>query len=106
MNDVLERILQLTEQRNWSKYKLAKESDIPLSSLNSLFAKNNQPTIPTLQKICNGLGITLSDFFDNETPSLPKTFLSHEDKKMLQLYHSLNRRDKKIIQLLLQEMQK
>ena len=33
---------------------LAKESDIPYSSLNSLFLKNNQPTLSTLEKICKG----------------------------------------------------
>ena len=49
MNDVLQKIKELMEERGWSLYKLAKESGIPYSSLNSLFQKNNQPTITTLE---------------------------------------------------------
>ena len=51
MNDTLMKIQKLMNERNWSLYKLAKESDIPYSSLNSLFLKNNQPTLSTLEKI-------------------------------------------------------
>ena len=50
MNDTLKRINELLDKRNWTLYKLAKESDIPYSSLSSMFQKNNQPTIATLEK--------------------------------------------------------
>ena len=50
MNDTLMKIQKLMNERNWSLYKLAKESDIPYSSLNSLFLKNNQPTLSTLDE--------------------------------------------------------
>ena len=53
-NYVLSRIKELLEQRNWSLYKLAHEASIPYSSLNSLFQKNNQPTVATVEKICAG----------------------------------------------------
>ena len=65
MNDVLKRITSLMNHKNWTLYKLAKESDIPYSSLNSMFQKNNQPTISTLEKICKAFNITLSEFFSN-----------------------------------------
>ena len=50
LNKTLTKINLLLEQRHWSMYRLAKESGIPYSSLNSLFQKNNQPTISTLEK--------------------------------------------------------
>ena len=73
MNDTLMKIQKLMNERNWSLYKLAKESDIPYSSLNSLFLKNNQPTLSTLEKICKGfhrptsilLHILYCDVFDD-----------------------------------------
>jgi len=48
LNKLLTKIQQLLDERNWSLYKLSKESHIPYSSLNSLFLKNNQPTVVTL----------------------------------------------------------
>ena len=63
MNEVLQQIQKCMSERNWTLYKLSKECDIPYSSLSSLFAKNNQPTISTLEKICDGFNITLSEFF-------------------------------------------
>ncbi len=68
MNRVLQRIKSLMDERQWSLYKLAKESGIPYSSLNSLFQKNNQPTISTLERICNGFHITMSEFFSDSAP--------------------------------------
>lgn len=47
MNDVLERIKKILDEKGWTLYKLSKETGIPYSSLNSLFNKNNQPTIST-----------------------------------------------------------
>jgi transcriptional regulator with XRE-family HTH domain len=61
--DILSRIKILRDERGWSNYKLAKEAGISENSLNNLFRRNNMPTIPTLESICKGFGITLSQFF-------------------------------------------
>ena len=60
--DIIDRISDLCQERNWSYYKLAKESDIAYSTLNTLLNKPNIPTIHTLVKICTGFAITLSQF--------------------------------------------
>lgn len=64
--DVLQRIRTLCDARGWSAYRLAKESKISTGSLNNLFRLNNQPSLTTLIAICNGLGITLSQFFTED----------------------------------------
>ena len=64
--DVIQHIQDLCKERNWSYYRLAKESDIPYSTLNNMMNRTNIPTIPTLQKLCDGFGITLSDFFQDQ----------------------------------------
>ena len=61
--DILARIRKLQDERGWSNYRLAKEADISENSLNNLFRRSNLPTIPTLEAICKGFGITLSQFF-------------------------------------------
>lgn len=61
--DVLARIRQLLDERNWSLYKLSKESGVPQSTLSNLFSRNNHPSINTLEVICKGFGISLAQFF-------------------------------------------
>lgn len=62
-NPILKRIKILYMKKGWSVYRLAKESKIAYSSLNNMFLRNTQPTIYTLEKICCGLGISMSEFF-------------------------------------------
>lgn len=97
LNNTLQKIKELTKERNWSIYKLAKESGIPYSSLNSLFQKNNQPTISTLEKICQGLHITLSEFFQDEIPYRVESFsFTNEELTIIKLYRSLNTQEQKL----------
>ena len=66
MMDALQRIKNLLDQYQWSTYKLSIKSDLPQSTLANMFARNNLPTLQTLEMICNGFGISLSQFFDYE----------------------------------------
>ena len=98
MNDILKRITSLMNSRNWTLYKLAKESDIPYSSLNSMFQKNNQPTISTLEKICKAFNITMSEFFSN-TPlnKKIKQDFSKVELELIQTFHNLSKSNQKLL---------
>ncbi len=97
LNKVLIKIQNLMNERNWTIYKLAKESDIPYSSLNSLFLKNNQPTISTLEKICAGFHITMAEFFSDEPPYRTQSYQFTEDElRIIAMYQSLNPHDKRL----------
>ena len=62
---VRDRILQLCEQRNMSINKLASVSALPPSSVkNSLYGKSQNPTLLTIKMLCDGLDITLGEFFN------------------------------------------
>ena len=78
-NEIIERIKSLCETRSWTFYRLAKESDITYSTLCTMLHKETSPSIPTLIKLCNGFGITLSEFFDiqNETAMLTASEKEH-----------------------------
>ena len=61
---VRDRILQLCEQRQMSIHKLAMISALPPSSIkNILYGKSRNPKVLTIKMICDGLGITLGEFF-------------------------------------------
>ena len=61
---VRDRILQLCEERNMSINKLATLSALPPSSVkNTLYGKSQNPKLLTIKLLCDGLGITLGEFF-------------------------------------------
>ncbi len=65
---VKERLLLLCEENKMSIHKLATESAVPPSTIkNILYGKSKNPGIVTLKMLCDGLGITLLEFFDTET---------------------------------------
>ena len=61
---VKNRILQLCGQRNISINKLATMCALPPSSIkNILYGKSQNPKLLTIKMICDGLDMTLSEFF-------------------------------------------
>ena len=63
---VRDRILRLCEGRNFSLSKLATESAIPKSSVkNIIYGKSKNPKLRTIKLICDGLEVTLGEFFSS-----------------------------------------
>lgn len=61
---IRDRILQPCGKRNITINKLATLSALPPSSVkNILYGKSKDPKIRTLKKLCDGLEITLGEFF-------------------------------------------
>ena len=58
------RIIELCNERNISINKLAIMSGVTQSTLNNIISgRNNSVTVSTLKKLCDGLEITICDFF-------------------------------------------
>ena len=89
--DVLERITQLRDERGWSNYRLAKESCISQTTLRNLYNRHTLPGIPTLEAICKGLGVTLSQFFAEGKEAVE---LNDEQIEMLNLWNTLDKEQK------------
>ncbi len=64
---VKNRIFELCDERNISINKLATICALPPSSLkNIIYGKSHNPKLLTIKIICDGLEITLAEFFDTE----------------------------------------
>ena len=64
---VRNRILQLCEARNMSINRLATVCALPPSSIkNILYGKSQNPKLLTVKMICDGLDMTLGEFFSTE----------------------------------------
>ena len=58
------RILRLCEERKISVNRLATLCALPPSSVkNILYGKSRNPKLLTIKLICDGLGLTLGEFF-------------------------------------------
>jgi len=99
--DILDRIKRLRDDRGWSNYRLAKEANISEGSLNNLFRLNNQPTIPTLEAICAGFDISLSQFFAEEDEAI---ILNAEQRELLAMWSVLNKEQKTALLELLKKI--
>lgn len=61
------RILELCKNHEITVNKLATISGITQSTLNNIVSgRNNSTTVSTIKKICDGLDITIQEFFDSD----------------------------------------
>ena len=100
--DVLEKIRKFRIERNWTEYQLAEKSELPQSTISSWYRKNQIPTIPSLEKICNAFGITLAQFFTDDYAEI--TPLTKQQSELLHEWNKLTEKQQKIIFQLLKEI--
>ena len=61
---IANRIIELCNQRNLNPSRLATFCGIDRSTIYSVIsAKSQKPEVATIKKICDGLNITLGEFF-------------------------------------------
>ncbi len=61
------RIQELCNERNITLNKLAIISGVTQSTLNNIVSgRNNSATVSTLKKLCDGLEISMIEFFQNK----------------------------------------
>ena len=103
---VIARIKELCSARGWTYYRLAKESEITYSTLSTMLNKENMPSIPTLEKLCKGFGISLCQFFADDNGW---SALSDEQKTHIVQWSQLDEKSKiaaeRYIAFLLHEQQ-
>jgi len=61
------RIIELCNERNITPNALSYRAAVPQSTIKSILNDESQnPGVVTIKKLCDGLGITLSDFFNTD----------------------------------------
>ncbi len=91
--DISARLEGILKERGWTKNKLAKRSGVTASTIAGIFNRNAIPTIATLEAICNGANISLSQFFAEEE-TLETVY---ETKKLCKLWKELTQEQRELI---------
>ncbi len=64
---VRQRIIQLCQECDISINKLSSISGVTQSTVNNIVSgRNNSATVSTIKKLCDGLGITIDEFFHSD----------------------------------------
>lgn len=61
--NTITRVYELLDDRALSLTKLAEMSGVAYSTIKMAESRNTQLGVDTIERICNALGITLSEFF-------------------------------------------
>ena len=84
--DILKKIDAERMKRNWSEYTLAKNSDITQSTISTWYRKHLQPSVASIEKICKGFGISLAEFFNDESSYM---YLTPQQSEIIELWDAL-----------------
>lgn len=68
---IVEKIQKLREEKGYTMNKLAKIAGISYTGYYHFETKKTDMNVQTLQKICNGLGISMCDFFYESVEHIP-----------------------------------
>ena len=83
MKDILAEITRYRESRGWTEYQLAERSGLPQSTISSWYRRKMMPSLPSLEKVCGALGITLAE--DEKT-----AVLSPREQELLRRWSRLS----------------
>lgn len=66
--EVVKRLLELIKAKKLNMTKLARLSAVPPSTVkNIIYGVSKNTGIVTLKLLCDGMGISITDFFDTDT---------------------------------------
>ncbi|MDF2838376.1 MAG: helix-turn-helix protein [Evtepia sp.] len=89
--DILKEIENMRLKRGWSIYTMAKECGLDQSTISAWYHKGRKPSVESLEKLCEGFGITMSRFFavDDELITLTR-----EQRELLNCWDALSKKQK------------
>ncbi len=77
-----------------SKYRLSQLTGISQSSIGKIIAKESLPTMPTVEKICDALGVTMAQFFAGM--DVPVS-LSESQQEVLNIWNNLDEKEQNVV---------
>ena len=64
--NTIKRVYELADERDLTLFKLLQECNVSHSTVKNCERRGGQLTVNTIERICEGLGISLAEFFSTE----------------------------------------
>lgn len=94
MEEILSTIRKYQNERGWTDYQFADRAGMPQSTISSWFSKEVIPSVPSLKKVCDAFGITLTQLFAGEEETVT---LTETQKVLLERWSRLNENQQKAV---------
>lgn len=94
MINVRDRLQMLMDERGLNMYSLAKRSGLSWNTIKNIFSRSTNPTVTTLSMLCEGLSITLAQFFEDGSENV---HLTAEQQHLVNRWDQLSDREKETI---------
>ena len=93
MNDIITNIERIMKSKGWTAYKLAQRANISQAALSRWFCGKTDPSLETLKRVCDALGITLAVFFSGAEPIERMA----EHMELIKKWNKLNKGEKNLV---------
>lgn len=90
---------QLCDMRGVTPYKVAKKAGLSSSTVSCLLSGKSMPRVDTMLILCNQLGISISEFFEEGDDLELQT---EEEKKIIKIYRNLPTQRKELLNIYLE----
>lgn len=100
---IANRINELCEKQGISRYQLSKQCGLSESSISNLINRKSDPQCSTISKICDGFGITMSQFFADSDYCYS---LTKDQFAILELWQSLSDIEKRLVEAYIRGIKK
>jgi len=99
MIDVGERLKELMDERGLNMHALSKKAGVSWNTIKNFYDRRTKPTITTISMLCDGLGITLAQFFDVEGETV---HLTAEQQYVIDCWSALTDKEKEAMKVVLE----
>ncbi len=94
VKDIHGRIKSLADDRNLSIYELAKRAGMAESTIYNLFERGTMPKLETLERLCDAMDVTLSDFFAFLSGPEKRVHMTGDEIALIELNRELTKRNR------------
>lgn len=101
--NIPQRIDELCQIHQMSKYRLAKLTGISQSAFSKLSRQQSSLSIDSIQRICNAFGISLSQFFEESEPK-PILPPPEQELQLLSYWNRLSKEKKEYVLLMIEKL--
>ena len=97
------RIAELCQKRGYTKYRLAQLTGITQTALGNILNQKSMPTMANLERICDAFEVTIAQFFSEDGRRLN---LTDEQKEILDIWDSMEEKEREIFMTFIRSMKK
>ncbi len=101
--DIGKRLQDIRQKKHISVYRLSQDTGISTSHINSIERNEKHPSVETLCRLVKPLGITMSEFFNEESNV---TYLNDAEKEIVEYFRTMSNDSADALLLLVRSLKK